>query len=76
MILDLGEVYDMAELSINGKPAGIRICAPIPLRWRTISTPGQNTITIDVTGTNRSADSQCSMFESLGLLGPVMLRNS
>ena len=76
MILDLGEVYDMAELSINGKPAGIRICAPYTFEVENYFHPGQNTITIDVTGTNRSADSQCSMFESLGLLGPVMLRNS
>ncbi len=71
--LDLGSVYEVASLTVNGQTAGIRICAPY--RWDVsgLLHAGQNEIRVDVWGTCRTVDSQCSMFEPLGLLGPVKL---
>ncbi len=71
--LDLGSVYEVASLTVNGQAAGIRICAPY--RWDVsgLLHTGINEICADVWGTCRTVDSQCSMFEPLGLLGPVKL---
>jgi len=71
--LELGQVYDMAELYINGMKVGCRICAPYYFDIEKYLKPGMNDIVIDVVGSNRGMDSQCSMFEPLGLLGPVQL---
>ena len=71
--LDLGSVYETASLTVNGQAAGIRICAPY--RWDVsgLLHTGINEICVDVWGTCRTIDSQCSMFEPLGLVGPVKL---
>ena len=71
--MDLGTVYEVASLTVNGQAAGIRICAPY--RWDVsgLLHAGENQICVDVWGTCRTVDSQCSMFEPLGLLGPVKL---
>jgi hypothetical protein len=75
LCLDLGEVAEIAELRVNGKPAGVRI-AP-PYRWdiSDLARSGNNTIEIDVTNTAQARwkDPFSHGDAVSGLLGPVWL---
>jgi hypothetical protein len=51
MILDLGPVYDMAEVEINGKPAGVLWIAPFKIDITDYVKAGNNTLKIKVTNT-------------------------
>ena len=51
LVLDLGEVYEIAEVWLNGDPAGVRICPPYRFDVTGLITRGDNLLRIDVTNT-------------------------
>lgn len=75
MILDLGEVYEVAEVFVNGKSAGVRICPPYRYNIGELIEDGKNEVVVEVTNTlgnsNRDAISQYLVIEPFGLIGPV-----
>jgi len=71
--LDLGDAFETAEVRVNGKAAGVRVCPPYHFDVSGLLTDGENLLEIDITGTNRNFSSQTSMYEPFGLLGPVRL---
>ncbi|CAM4104177.1 glycosyl transferase family 2 [Paenibacillus alkaliterrae] len=77
VFLDLGEVFETAEVRVNGQSAGICICPPYRLDIGDFVHTGTNTLTIEVTNTlvkeQRDFLSHISQQESSGLLGPVRL---
>ena len=73
--LDLGEVYEIAQVKINGKEAGVRICPPYTYDI-TALVEEQNSLCEEVVNTlakERGANRfDCSMpQEPTGILGPV-----
>lgn len=74
--LDLGDVYETAEVWINGKPVGIRICPPYTFDVMESAVDGRNSLRVDVTNT-LAKKLGCNVFdrampqEPSGLLGPV-----
>ena len=66
-------MYEVARVSINGQDIGMCISAPYRFEMTDCIHSGENSITVDIWGTYRDADSQRSMFEPLGLLGPVKI---
>ncbi|MDR1025572.1 MAG: hypothetical protein LBL56_07575, partial [Treponema sp.] len=77
-MLDLGWVYETAEVFINGTGAGVRICPPYLFAGRGLLRQGTNTITVEVVNTLAKALGD-NVFdrgmaqEPVGLLGPVSL---
>jgi hypothetical protein len=73
--IDLGEVYETAEVFINGLSAGVRIAAPYQFDVRGLISKGSNTLAIEVTNTLSNAQydpfSRIAQLEPSGLLGPV-----
>ena len=51
MTLDLGKVDFIADVKVNGEPAGVRWTVPYVLEIGNLVHEGENTLTIDVTGT-------------------------
>ena len=51
LILDLGKVDFIADVKVNGEPAGVRWTAPYTLQVGKFVHEGENTLTVDVTGT-------------------------
>ncbi|MCU6747132.1 MULTISPECIES: glycosylhydrolase-like jelly roll fold domain-containing protein [Lachnospiraceae] len=76
--LDLGEVYETAEVLVNGKSAGVRLTAPYCFDLTDIVREGENHLEIRVVNTlvHRIKDWQSMSMpvEPSGLLGPVKLR--
>jgi hypothetical protein len=78
-LLDLGEVYEIAEVSLNGKPLGARICPPYRFDVTGLLQEGANELVIDVTNTLAKAWGSQNPFdrsmpqEPSGLVGPVRL---
>ena len=78
--IDLGEVYETAEVLVNGQSAGVRIAPPYVLTVESLFQPGENHITVQVVNTLGHQQSQQDRFgmtlpqEPVGLLGPVVLR--
>lgn len=76
-ILDLGNAYEIAEVFVNGKSAGQRICRPYQFDLSEVLTTGDNTLTIEITNTLgtaiRDAISHYLMMEPFGIEGPVKL---
>ncbi len=74
-VLDAGEVYEIAELKVNGKSAGVRI-AP-PYRWDIgpLMRAGENEIEIEVTNTAQARwkDEFSRGDARSGLYGPVVV---
>ncbi|MHB0939096.1 MAG: hypothetical protein ACYC6A_22105 [Armatimonadota bacterium] len=68
--LDLGRVGDIAEVTLNGNPAGVRAWAPyvLPVALR----EGENTLAVRVT--NSMANAYDGLQLPSGLIGPVALR--
>jgi hypothetical protein len=77
--LDLGEVYETAEVWLNGVQAGVRICPPYQLEIHGLIKPGKNKLVVEVTNTlakdKRDYLSAFAQQEPSGLIGPVRLRN-
>ena len=76
-ILDLGSVYETAEVWVNGQSAGVRICPPYRFDLKGLIRPGANSLTVDVTTTlaHKISDgfSVSLPMEPSGLLGPVRI---
>lgn len=79
--IDLGEVYETAEILINGQPAGVRVAPPYTvIAEEELLKPGVNTLTVKVVNTLGHQQSRQDRFgmtlpqEPVGLLGPVELR--
>jgi hypothetical protein len=78
--LDLGEVRGTAEVSVNGTPVGVRVCAPYAFEVGPALRPGANEIEVLVCGTLAPYLDAVSpthfVFEGQrrsGLFGPVRL---
>ncbi|MEW2357161.1 hypothetical protein AB0881_25500, partial [Spirillospora sp. NPDC029432] len=79
--LDLGRVRGTAEVTVNGRPAGIRVCAPYTFDLGTSLRPGPNEIEAVVYGTLAPYLDDVSPTHFVfagqrvsGLFGPVRLR--
>ena len=75
--LDLGDVYETAEVFVNGQKAGARVAPPCLLDVGHLLRRGDNTLEILVTNTlvhsQRDHFSMTLPIEPSGLLGPVRL---
>lgn len=75
-LLDLGELYETAEVWLNGERIGARICPPYCMEISALK-PGKNTLVIEVTNTlARTVQdffSRVTAQEPSGLLGPVRI---
>lgn len=79
ILLELGEVYETAEVWLNGKQAGVRICPPYQLEMNDLVRQGINKLVIEVTNTlvkdQHDYLSAFSQQEPSGLMGPVLIRS-
>lgn len=79
VLLELGAVYEIAEVKLNGIDAGVRICPPYVFEITKGLKKGKNILQIDVTNTlakkhgNNVFDRGMPQ-EPSGLLGPVKLK--
>lgn len=69
--LDLGAVRDVAEVEVNGVPAGRLLWRPYRVDVTEALHPGTNRIAVRVTNTNAN---ERGIAQASGLLGPVTLR--
>lgn len=82
VVLDLGEVYELARVFVNGKQAGLRIAPPYRFSISGLLDPGENRLSIEVTNTlvrlppTPEPFSRYVALEPCGLLGPVHLLGS
>lgn len=76
--LDLGTVYETAEVFVNGTSAGVRICAPYRYDLSGLLKQGSNEIRIEVTNTLgtkvRSGIDHYLPIEPFGVEGAVTLK--
>ncbi len=76
-VLDLGAVYETAEVWVNGKPAGMRVAPPYRFELKGLLKDGENTLIAEVRNTlgpaQRDGFSHFLVQEPIGLLGPVRL---
>lgn len=78
--LDLGQVYETAQVWVNGQDVGVKLCAPYVWNIARYWKQGENELTIEVT--NTLAKNQQDWFskfvqqEPSGLLGPVSIIGS
>jgi hypothetical protein len=75
MGIDAGRVEEIAELRVNGRSAGTRLCPPYIWDISELVRPGKNVIEIDVTNTAfaRWTDPFSRGDAASGLLGPVSI---
>ena len=77
LMLDCGQVGAVAAVTVNGKPAGVRVWLPYSFDITPYARPGKNTVRITVTNTmenERSVENRAFRLENIklnGLLGPV-----
>ena len=75
--LDLGNAYETAEVFVNGKSAGVRICKPYRFELTGLLKEGENRLAIEVTNTlgtqMRDAISHYLPIEPFGVEGMVHL---
>lgn len=69
VILDLGEVHEIAAVKVNGRPVGVRMWAPYRFNIGEALKDGENIIQIDVTNTPANKFENAKVVS--GLLGPV-----
>ncbi len=78
MVIDLGRVYETAELWLNGQHIGSRIAPPYCFRIESALKQGKNTIRVDVTNTlvrqrGQNLLDRDMAQEPVGLIGPIRL---
>ena len=75
--LDLGEVYETAEVWLNGQRYGLRLCPPYLFELPELR-PGENRLVIEVTNTlvkeQQDFLSRFTVQDPSGMLGPVRLK--
>ncbi|NEB80469.1 glycoside hydrolase, partial [Streptomyces sp. SID14478] len=69
--LDLGDVRDVAEVTVNGTAVGTRLWQPYRVDVTEALRPGRNTVHVRVTNTGANGQGEAAVS---GLLGPVLLR--
>lgn len=78
IVLNLGEVFEVAEVFVNDKSAGCRICPPYEFNISRLLKQGENKIAIEVTNTlgtsQRNPMSHYLMIEPFGIRGPVKIQ--
>lgn len=76
-VLDLGKVYEVAEVFLNGKHVGTKITPPFLFDVSDVLKKGRNILVIEVTNNLGKQEqdylSQYMVLEPTGLLGPVRL---
>lgn len=76
--LDLGEVGEIAEVSVNGTYVGVKLIPPYRFDVTDVIKPGVNSLCVTVTNHNgyavRDEFSKYMLFEPSGLLGPVTIK--
>ena len=77
-VLDLGEAYETAEVFVNQKSAGVRLCKPYTFDITELLQEGDNEIGIEITNTLgtevRDVISHYLVMEPFGVQGPVSLK--
>lgn len=78
IVIDLGKVYETAELWINGQIVGSRIAPPYCFRAESVLKQGKNSIRVDVTNTlvrqrGENLYDRDMAQEPVGLIGPIRL---
>lgn len=77
-ILDLGNVFEIAEVFINGHSLGVKVCKPYVFDCTPYLQMGENVIAIEITNTLgtqiRDALSHYLPIEPFGIEGPVKLK--
>ena len=77
VFLDLGTVYEIAEVFVNNKSAGVKLCPPYVFDFTGLVEQGQNLLRVEVTNTLgtqiRDGLSQYLVIEPFGVEGPVIL---
>ncbi|MEF3303191.1 glycosylhydrolase-like jelly roll fold domain-containing protein [Paenibacillus sp. GYB003] len=71
LLLDLGDVHELAEVTVNGRPAGVVMWAPYVLDIRPYAAKGRNELEVAVT--NSLANRYDGAGVPSGLVGPVKL---
>jgi hypothetical protein len=71
VLIDCGDVRDFAEITINGRPAGVRLWPPFRFDATALLKPGANEIRIGVTNTR--SNELTRLKQPSGLFGPVRL---
>ncbi|HJD45583.1 MAG TPA: glycoside hydrolase [Candidatus Mediterraneibacter norfolkensis] len=76
-VLDLGTVYETAEVFVNGNSAGVRLCPPYRFDLTGMLREGENELAVEVTNTLgtsvRDAVSSYQAIEPFGVEGPAQL---
>ncbi len=77
--LDLGEVYEIADVKLNGENIGVKIAPPYIFDISEKMKKGTNNLVIEVTNTLAKSQkdflSQFAVQEPTGLLGPVLIKS-
>ncbi|MDD5705228.1 MAG: glycosyl transferase family 2, partial [Kiritimatiellae bacterium] len=78
VLLDLGAVYEIAEVAVNDQLVGVRICPPYTFDITAKVESGRNRLRIDVTNTlakqiHDSVFDRMAAQEPTGLIGPVRI---
>ncbi|MCK0473381.1 glycosylhydrolase-like jelly roll fold domain-containing protein [Halalkalibacter sp. APA_J-10(15)] len=75
--IDLGDVFEIAEVFVNGESVGVRLQAPYQFEMSNYLREGINTIQVEVTNTlvkeNNDMLSRIGHHEPSGLIGPVRI---
>lgn len=69
--LDLGKVYEIATVTLNGKAAGVKLWAPFTFDVTGLVKEGENELMVEVN--NTIANRLCNLSLDSGLMGPVRL---
>ncbi|WP_128102228.1 glycosylhydrolase-like jelly roll fold domain-containing protein [Paenibacillus sp. DCT19] len=79
-LLDLGKVYETAEVWLNGEHVGVRICPPYHFELNELLKKGLNMLTIEVTNTlvkdKQDFLSSFAQQEPSGLMGPIWISSN
>ena len=69
--LDLGKVYEIATVTLNGMAAGVKLWAPFTFDVTGLVKEGENELMVEVN--NTIANRLCNLSLDSGLMGPVRL---
>jgi hypothetical protein len=76
-VIDLGDVYETAEVIVNGESIGVRISTPYQFELSGNLKYGKNSLVVEVTNTlvkeNPDMLSRIAQHEPSGLMGPVRI---
>jgi hypothetical protein len=71
VFLDLGSVYHIAEIMINGRSAGVKMWSPYIFDITDFIRKGENRLKVHVTNTPANRISKAGLIS--GLIGPVKI---